>query len=121
MHKKILAVAVIVPFLAFGVASATQNEEPKIHKVTICHHTHSETTPTVTIEVDKHAVKAHLKHGDTMGACPPKEEPPTPPVTETPKEQPKTETKVETPAPVTNTPVAPSTPEAVAPEVFEGK
>src|SRR3954453_8018203 len=32
------------------------------HKVTICHNGH-------TITVDENAVPAHLKHGDTRGAC----------------------------------------------------
>ena len=32
------------------------------HKVTICHKGH-------TIEVSKKALKAHLQHGDTRGAC----------------------------------------------------
>lgn len=112
--KKILSAVVVAPLLIFGVASATQNEEHETHKVTICHHTHSEQNPTVTIEVDKHAVKHHLKHGDTLGACiePPKEETPTPPV-ETPKEAPKVpETKA---TPVVNEP------EVVIPEGFTGK
>jgi hypothetical protein len=39
-------------------------------KVTLCHHTHSKKHPTVTITVGAPAVKAHLKHGDTLGACP---------------------------------------------------
>jgi hypothetical protein len=33
------------------------------HKVTICHKGH-------TISVDRHAVPAHLAHGDTLGPCP---------------------------------------------------
>lgn len=33
------------------------------HKVTICHKGH-------TISVDRHAVPAHLAHGDTVGPCP---------------------------------------------------
>jgi hypothetical protein len=41
-------------------------------KVTICHHTHSKKNPQVTITVSQNAVKAHLKHGDTLGACPPR-------------------------------------------------
>jgi hypothetical protein len=39
-------------------------------KVTLCHHTHSKKHPTVTITVGAPALKAHLKHGDTVGACP---------------------------------------------------
>ena len=39
-------------------------------KVTICHHTHSQTNPFVTITVSENAVPAHLGHGDTIGACP---------------------------------------------------
>jgi uncharacterized membrane protein YgcG len=39
-------------------------------KVTLCHHTHSKKHPWVTITVGAPAVKAHLKHGDTPGACP---------------------------------------------------
>jgi hypothetical protein len=38
-------------------------------KVTICHHTHSQKNPFVTITVSEHAVPAHLRHGDTIGAC----------------------------------------------------
>jgi len=40
-------------------------------KVTICHHTHSQKNPFVTITVSEHALPAHLGHGDTVGACPP--------------------------------------------------
>jgi hypothetical protein len=39
-------------------------------KVTLCHHTHSKKHPTVTITVGAAAVKAHLTHGDSTGACP---------------------------------------------------
>jgi ABC-type sugar transport system substrate-binding protein len=38
-------------------------------KVTICHVTGSSTNPSVTITVSRNAVPAHLRHGDTLGAC----------------------------------------------------
>jgi len=40
-------------------------------KVTICHHTHSQKNPFVTITVSERALPAHLGHGDTVGPCPP--------------------------------------------------
>lgn len=40
-------------------------------KITICHHTRSDTNPTVTISIRRQAWSAHEKHGDTMGACEP--------------------------------------------------
>jgi hypothetical protein len=39
-------------------------------KVTICHHTHSQKNPFVTIIVSERALPAHLGHGDTVGPCP---------------------------------------------------
>ena len=49
-------------------ASSRQYQYPL--KVTICHHTGSETNPFVTIAVSEHAVPAHLAHSDTLGVCP---------------------------------------------------
>ena len=40
------------------------------YKVTICHRTHSKKHPSVQISVGAPAAKAHLRHGDTLGACP---------------------------------------------------
>jgi hypothetical protein len=40
------------------------------YKVMICHRTHSKKHPFHQITVDSHAVKAHLRHGDTLGPCP---------------------------------------------------
>jgi hypothetical protein len=49
-----------------GTPAAT-DQYPK--KVTICHHTKSKKNPFVTIRVSRNAVKAHLRHGDTIGPC----------------------------------------------------
>src|SRR5215203_3814592 len=38
-------------------------------KVTICHHTHSQKHPFVTITVSRNALRAHLRHGDMIGSC----------------------------------------------------
>jgi hypothetical protein len=40
-------------------------------KVTICHRTGSKKNPFRTITVSRNALKAHLKHGDTVGRCGP--------------------------------------------------
>ena len=47
--------------------TGTTSTVPK--KQTICHRTHSKKKPFVTITVSSNAVPAHLKHGDTLGAC----------------------------------------------------
>jgi hypothetical protein len=59
-------------------------------KVTICHHTHSQKHPFVTITVSEHALPAHLGHGDTVGACS--------------EQQGSTETQAKTKAPKTERP-----------------
>jgi len=46
-------------------AAASQYPE----KVTICHRTGSQKNPAVTIRVSRNALRAHLRHGDTMGPC----------------------------------------------------
>ena len=57
--------------LALGPAAAQQYP----HKVTICHRTHSKKHPWVKISVDRHALKAHMRHGDFVvdasHPCPP--------------------------------------------------
>jgi hypothetical protein len=47
--------------------TGTTSTVPK--KQTICHRTHSKKKKFVTITVSSNAVPAHLKHGDTLGAC----------------------------------------------------
>ena len=53
--------------LARGSISAAQYQ---YGKVTVCHKTKSKKHPQVTITVSRSALPAHLKHGDTEGACP---------------------------------------------------
>ena len=55
---------------SWAQGSSSANQYQYGQKVTICHHTHSKKNPLVTITVGAAAVKAHLKHGDTLGACP---------------------------------------------------
>lgn len=62
-----LGVLASVSWSATGSSNAFQYQYGS--KVTICHHTHSKKNPYVTITVAQSAVKAHLKHGDTIGAC----------------------------------------------------
>ena len=67
----IVSASLLVPLAAVGASgqalssSAAQYE----YMVTICHHTHSATNPTVTISVSVNALPAHQAHGDTLGAC----------------------------------------------------
>ena len=49
--------------------SATTGTTPVGRKVTICHRTGSKKNSWHTITVDQHAVPAHLRHGDHLGAC----------------------------------------------------
>ena len=62
-----LAVLAGASWSASGSSNATQYQYGK--KVTICHHTHSKKHPQVTITVGAPAARAHLRHGDTLGAC----------------------------------------------------
>ena len=40
-----------------------------VTKIMVCHKTHSKKHPQVTITISQSAWKAHLRHGDTLGAC----------------------------------------------------
>jgi len=74
-----VSVAVLIPLLVFGapalarsVAAAAEYEYggSAQYKVAICHHTHSKKHPFHVINVAAAAVKAHLRHGDTLAPCP---------------------------------------------------
>jgi len=73
-----VSVALFVPLAVFGGSalarsSASQYEYSSPsqyqYRVQICHRTHSKKKPFRTITVSSRAVKAHLKHGDHVGAC----------------------------------------------------
>ena len=49
--------------------TATTTTIPTTGKISICHRTHSKKHPSHTISVSVHAAPAHLRHGDTLGAC----------------------------------------------------
>jgi hypothetical protein len=75
-----VSAAVLVPLGVFGApalarsaAAASQYEYGSgatQYKVAICHHTHSKKHPWHVINVSSSAVKAHMKHGDTLAPCP---------------------------------------------------
>jgi len=66
------AAGIIGSFAAGGFAGGTgpaASEQYK-PKATICHHTKGKGgTKHVTIRVNRSAVPAHLRHGDTLGPC----------------------------------------------------
>src|SRR4051812_36030520 len=69
-----LAAAALLTACAAGAPEETTSAQSELachDKITICHHTHSDTNPTVTISVSRQSWPAHEKHGDTMGACDP--------------------------------------------------
>jgi ABC-type sugar transport system substrate-binding protein len=56
---------------ALGGSKPASQQYQYDKKVTICHHTGSQTNPFVTITVSRNALPAHLaNHGDTLGPCP---------------------------------------------------
>lgn len=96
-------VALACTVAGFGAALAMGGGD---HKVTICHVPPGNPGNAHTIEVDKHAVPAHLEHGDTLGACgddtTPTDTTPTTPTDTTPTTP--TETTPTTPTPTIPTP-----------------
>lgn len=52
-----------------GSSGGQYGSSCKQYRVTICHRTHSTKHPWVTITVSSKAVRAHLRHGDTMPPC----------------------------------------------------
>src|SRR3954447_18684247 len=79
LAKKVTASAVIIvgltalALLAGAGLAATGSSSSAAYqygkKVTICHRTHSKKHPFHTITVSQNALKAHLKHGDSVGPC----------------------------------------------------
>ena len=77
-----VSAAFLIPLGVFGgpalgktVASVAQYEYSGSgqyqYKVVLCHHTGSKKHPWHQISVGAPAVKAHLRHGDKLGPCPP--------------------------------------------------
>jgi hypothetical protein len=62
------AVSYAAKFVGVTGASPVAAQYPP-SKVTICHHTHSQKNPAVTITISERALPAHLAHGDTIGPC----------------------------------------------------
>jgi hypothetical protein len=109
MRTKLLVLVSIAGLLAIAAVPvlAARGGTGRGHNVPICHRGH-------TINVDPHAVPAHLRHGDSAGAC---QGAVTPTVAATATPAPATATAVPptaTSAPPTETAV-PSTATAVPP------
>ena len=62
--KKLIAILFTALMLAFGLSGMAFSQDGPVGFVTVCH----KGNVTLTLGVD--AVSAHLRHGDTLGACP---------------------------------------------------
>jgi hypothetical protein len=62
----LIATAIVGVGFAGGSISAAQYQ---YGKMTICHHTHSQSHPWVTITISKAAWPAHQRHGDSPAPC----------------------------------------------------
>ena len=69
-----LASAAVAGMRALDLGPAAASQYPG-KKVTVCHKTHSKKHPWVKIRISRHALKAHLRHGDFVvddqNPCPP--------------------------------------------------
>jgi hypothetical protein len=63
------ALVSVVQAARTGNGSSPAATDQYAKKETICHRTGSKKNPFVTIRVSGNAVKAHLRHGDKLGAC----------------------------------------------------
>ncbi len=70
MRRSILTVGLLLAFFGLALTTPTSRttvaaQKGKDHKITICHHTSSETNPIVVITIDRHALPHHVaNHGD---------------------------------------------------------
>jgi hypothetical protein len=81
MGAVVISAALLIPLAVFGApalagssAAASEYQHGSgsaqyQYRVTICHLTGSRKHPGHTITVSSHAVPAHLRHGDHLGAC----------------------------------------------------
>src|SRR6476620_319980 len=69
-----LASAALAGLSALDLGPAAASQYPG-KKVTVCHRTHSKKHPWVKIRISRHALRAHLRHGDFVvdvtHPCPP--------------------------------------------------
>ena len=73
MRKKVFlpvlfAAGLAASFVLSGNAASLQPAQGKPGKVTICHK--PEKNGGKTIRISRSALRAHMRHGDTTGACP---------------------------------------------------